>query len=116
MKVVELFFFQDRKKHGPAVWTLSVFVMSVKLLFFCTFCGRIFCSVFCVCLLLVFLRQNVCIWKCLQSTVPVLTLELQGLILWLLIGRSESYVLSVAYLRQLQESSDSGCADLFCLQ
>lgn len=45
---------------------------------------------------------------------PVLTLELQEIILWLLIGKSESYVLSVAYLRQLQESYDSGYADLFC--
>lgn len=47
---------------------------------------------------------------------PVLTLELREIIVWLLIGKSESYVLSVACLRQLQESCDSGCADLFCLQ
>lgn len=69
----------------------------------------------CFVLLLGFLGQNVCIWKCLESSVPVLTLELQEIILWLLIGKSESYVLSVAYLRQLQASYDSGYADLFCL-
>lgn len=69
----------------------------------------------CFVLLLGFLGQNICIWKCLESSVPVLTLELQEIILWLLIGKSETYVLSVAYLRQLQESCDSGYADLFCL-
>lgn len=33
-------------------------------------------------------------------------LELQEIILWLLIDKSESYMLSFAYLIQLQESCD----------
>lgn len=72
-----------------------------EMISFSTYCGHIFHSFFSVSLLLVFGGQNVCMGKCFESSVPVLTLELQEIILWLLIDKSESYMFSAASLRQL---------------